>query len=165
MPSWLPFWKLKGLLGPKISKFTKIREFQKNLFANLRLLLNDYGLIISIKTNRKAYLCVCFIFKIGDATSTLIYSPISVHALKWENIIHNASFIFHYSSFVIDPSLFIICYSCFIICHSSFIMSFILLHSSFVIHHSSFIIRKCLPVFFFFSSFHCQSDSFVLSFT
>ncbi len=43
-------------------------------------LLNDYGLIISIKTNKVAYVCVCFIFKIGDATSTRIYFPISVQA-------------------------------------------------------------------------------------
>ncbi len=84
MSSWLPFLKLKGLLAPEIFKFTKIRKFQKNLFANLRL-LNDYGLIISIKTNKKAYVCVCFIFKIGDATSMRIHFPILVHALKWES--------------------------------------------------------------------------------
>ncbi len=41
--------EIEGLLAPEISKFTKIRKFQKNLYANLRL-LNDYGLIISIKT-------------------------------------------------------------------------------------------------------------------
>ncbi len=54
MSSWLPFLKLKGLLAPEISKFTKIRKFQTNFYANLRL-LNDYGLIISIKTNEKVY--------------------------------------------------------------------------------------------------------------
>ncbi len=69
MSSWLPFLKLKGLLAPEITKFTNICKFQKNLYANLRL-LNDYGLIISIKTNKKAHVCVFFIFKIGDATST-----------------------------------------------------------------------------------------------
>ncbi len=69
MSSWLPFLKLKGLLAPEISKFTKIRKFQKNLYANLRL-QNDYGLIMSIKMNKNAYVRVCFIFKIGDATST-----------------------------------------------------------------------------------------------
>ncbi len=57
--------KLKGLLALEISKFTKICKFQKNLYANLKL-LNDYGWIILIKTNKKAYVCVCFIFKIGD---------------------------------------------------------------------------------------------------
>ncbi len=60
MSSWLPFLKLKGLLAPEISKFTKIRKFQNNLIANLRL-LNDYGLIISIKTNKKAYDFPCFV--------------------------------------------------------------------------------------------------------
>ncbi len=43
--SWLPFLKLKELLSPEISKFTKICKFQKNWYANLRL-LNDYALII-----------------------------------------------------------------------------------------------------------------------
>ncbi len=81
MSSWLPFLKLKRLLAPEIYKFTKICTFQKSLYANLRL-LNDYGLIISIKTNKKAYVCVCFIRKIGDATSTRIYFPISVYTLK-----------------------------------------------------------------------------------
>ncbi len=38
-----------------------------------------------IKTNRKAYVCVCYIFKIGDATSTQICFPVSAHALKWES--------------------------------------------------------------------------------
>ncbi len=65
--SWLPFLKLKGLLASEISKFTKMCIFQKNLFANLRL-LNDNGLIISIKRTKKLA-CVCFIFKIGDAAS------------------------------------------------------------------------------------------------
>ncbi len=81
MSSWLAFLKLKGLLASEISKFTKICKFQKNLYANLRL-LNDYGLIISIKTKKKAYVCVCFIFKIGDATSARIYFTILVHGLK-----------------------------------------------------------------------------------
>ncbi len=63
------------------SKFTKICKLKKNLFANLRS-PNDYGLIISIKANKKAYVCVCFIFEIGGATSTWIYFPISVHTLK-----------------------------------------------------------------------------------
>ncbi len=79
MSSLLPFLKLKGLLAPKISKFTKICKFQKKLYANLRL-LKDYGLVIPIKMNRKVYVCVCFIFKIGNAISTQIYFPISVHA-------------------------------------------------------------------------------------
>ncbi len=79
--SWLPFLKLKGLLTPEISKFTKICKFHNNLYANLKL-LNDYGLIISIKTDKKAYVCMCFIFKIGDATSMQIYLPILVHLLK-----------------------------------------------------------------------------------
>ncbi len=70
--------KLKGLLAPEISKFTKIHEFQKNVYAKLRL-LSDYELIIPIKTNKKAYVCICFIFKIGDATSTRIYFPILLH--------------------------------------------------------------------------------------
>ncbi len=48
-------------------------------------LLNDYGLIIPIKTNKDAYACVCFIFKIEDATNTRIYFPILVHTLKWES--------------------------------------------------------------------------------
>ncbi len=48
-------------------------------------LLNDYGMIISIETNKKAYVCVCSIVKIGDATSTRIYFPILVRALKWES--------------------------------------------------------------------------------
>ncbi len=52
MSSWLPFVKLKALLALEIFKFTKICKFQKNLFASLRL-LNDYGLIISIKTTEK----------------------------------------------------------------------------------------------------------------
>ncbi len=52
MSSWLLFLKLKRLLAPEISKFTKIHKFQKHLYANLRL-LNDYGLIISVKTNKK----------------------------------------------------------------------------------------------------------------
>ncbi len=79
MSSRLPFLKLKSLLAPKISKFTKTRKFQKKLYANWRL-LNDYELIISIKTNKKGYVGVSCIFKIGDVTSTLIYFPISVHA-------------------------------------------------------------------------------------
>ncbi len=49
MASWLPSFKLKGSLAPEISKFTKI---SKNVYANLTL-LNDYGLIISIKTIKK----------------------------------------------------------------------------------------------------------------
>ncbi len=57
MLSWLSFLKLKGQLAPKISKITKIRKFQKNLFVNLRL-LNDYELMISIKTNKKSYVCI-----------------------------------------------------------------------------------------------------------
>ncbi len=53
MSSWLPFLKLKELLlALETSKFTKICKFQKNLFANLRL-LNDYGLIISIRRTKK----------------------------------------------------------------------------------------------------------------
>ncbi len=84
MSSWLPFLKLKGLLAPEICKFTKIRKFKKNLYVNLKL-LNDYGMIISIKMNKKAYMCVYFIFKIRDATSTRICFPILVHALKWES--------------------------------------------------------------------------------
>ncbi len=90
MLSSFPFLKLKGLLAPKISKFTKICKFQKKLYANLRL-LNDYGLIISIQANKEACVCVCvcvcvcFIFKIGDATSTRIYFPILVHELKQES--------------------------------------------------------------------------------
>ncbi len=62
--------KLKGLLAPEISKFTKIRKFQKNLYANLKL-LSDYGLIIPIKKDKEVYVCVVFIFKIGDASSKL----------------------------------------------------------------------------------------------
>ncbi len=84
MSSWLPFLKLKGLLAPEIFKLTIIRKFQKNVFSNLRL-LNNYGLIISIKTNEKAFMCVCFIFKIGDATSKRICFPILLRALKWES--------------------------------------------------------------------------------
>ncbi len=84
MSSWLPFLKLKGLLIPEISKFTKLRKFQKNVYANLRL-LNDYGLIISIKMNKKAYVCVCSIFKIGNATSIQICLPILVQTQKWES--------------------------------------------------------------------------------
>ncbi len=61
--------KLKGLLA--------IRKFQKHLYANLRI-LNDYGLIMPIKTNEKAYMRVYFIFKIGDVTSMRIYFLISV---------------------------------------------------------------------------------------
>ncbi len=78
MSSWLPSLKLKGLLAPKIFKF------RKNLYVNLRL-LKDYGLILSIMTNKKAYVCICFIFKIGGAASTRIYFPILVHALKCMN--------------------------------------------------------------------------------
>ncbi len=63
--------KLKWLLAHEISKFMKIRKFQKKLYANLRL-LNVYELIIS-KTNKKAYVVVCSIFKIGDAISTQTY--------------------------------------------------------------------------------------------
>ncbi len=81
MSSWFPFLKSKGYW---LLKYPKIRKFQKNLFANLRL-LNDYELIISIKMNKKAYMCVCFIFKIGDATSMRIYFSILVHTLKWES--------------------------------------------------------------------------------
>ncbi len=84
MSSWLPFLKLKGPLDPEISKFTKICKFQKNVYANQRL-LNDYGLIITIKMNKEAYVCVHFIIKIRDATSMRIFFPISVHALKWKN--------------------------------------------------------------------------------
>ncbi len=80
MSSWLPFLKSKRLLAPEISEFTKIRKFQKNLYANLRL-LNDYGLIISTKTNKQAYVCIRFIFKTEDATNIRIYFPILVHAL------------------------------------------------------------------------------------
>ncbi len=54
MLSWLSFLKLKELLAHGISRFTKICKFQKNLYANLRF-LNNYGLIISVKTNKKAY--------------------------------------------------------------------------------------------------------------
>ncbi len=68
--------------APGMSKFTKIREFQTNVYANLRL-LNDYGLIISIRTNKIAYVCVYFIFKIGDATRAWIYFPILARTLKW----------------------------------------------------------------------------------
>ncbi len=84
MLSWLPFFKLKELLAPEISKFTKIRRFQKNLYANFGS-LNDYELIISIKINKKVFVCLCFIFKIRDITSTQICFSISVHALKWES--------------------------------------------------------------------------------
>ncbi len=66
---WVVILEIEGLPASEISKFTKICKFQKNSYANLRL-LNDYGLIISIKTNKRAYVCVCFIFKIGDATNT-----------------------------------------------------------------------------------------------
>ncbi len=67
--------KIEGLLALEISKFMKICKFQKNLYASLRL-LNDYGLIILIKTKKEAYVYVCCTFKIGDASSTLIYFPI-----------------------------------------------------------------------------------------
>ncbi len=70
--------KLKELLAPEISKFTKLIKLQKNLSANWKL-LNDFRLIILIKTNKKAYERLCFIFKIGDATSTWIYFSILVH--------------------------------------------------------------------------------------
>ncbi len=76
--------ELKRLLAPEISKFTKLCKFKKNVYANLKL-LNDYGLIILNKPNKKAYAHVYFIFKIGDATSAQIYFPISEHALKWES--------------------------------------------------------------------------------
>ncbi len=84
MSSYLPFLELKGILALEISKFTKIRKFQKNLYANLRL-LNDYGLIISSKRNKKVYMWVCFIFKIRDATSTRICFFILMRALKSES--------------------------------------------------------------------------------
>ncbi len=41
--------EIEGALAPETSKFTKVLKFQKNVYANLRL-LNTYGLIISIKT-------------------------------------------------------------------------------------------------------------------
>ncbi len=50
-------FEIEGLLALEISKFTKICKFQKKLYAHLRL-LNDCGLIISIKTNKKTYVCV-----------------------------------------------------------------------------------------------------------
>ncbi len=52
MSSWLSFLKMKEILPSEISKFTKICKFQKNLFTYWRL-LNDYGLIISIKITKK----------------------------------------------------------------------------------------------------------------
>ncbi len=64
--------------SPEISKSTTIHKFQKNLYASLRL-LNDHGLIISIKMSKKADVCVCYIFKIGDVTSIQIYPPLLVH--------------------------------------------------------------------------------------
>ncbi len=72
--------EIEGATGSWKYKFTKICELKKKLFANLKS-LNDYGLIISIQSNKKAYVCVCFIFKIGNATSMRIYFPISMHAL------------------------------------------------------------------------------------
>ncbi len=60
-----PIVKIEGLLAAEIFKVTKIRKFQKNVYANLKL-LNDYGLMILIRANKKAYVCVCSIFKIGD---------------------------------------------------------------------------------------------------
>ncbi len=61
-----PIVRIEGATVSKISKFTKILKFQKNLYANLRL-LNDYGLIIPIKTNKTAYVCLCYE---GGAIST-----------------------------------------------------------------------------------------------
>ncbi len=81
MLSWLPFLKLKGLLAAENPNFQKFVYLKNTLYANLRS-LNDYGLIISIKANKKAYVCICFILKIGDATSTRIYFPISVHHIS-----------------------------------------------------------------------------------
>ncbi len=62
--SWLSFLKLKRLLAPEISKFTKIRKFQKNLFVNLRL-LNDHGLIISLRRTRKLMCAYALSSKLG----------------------------------------------------------------------------------------------------
>ncbi len=73
----------RGYWFRKYPNFTKLRKFQKNLYANLKL-LNYYGSIIPIKTNKKAYVRVCFIFKIGDTTRIQIHFPSLVHALKWE---------------------------------------------------------------------------------
>ncbi len=84
MLSWFTFLKLKELLAPENPNLQKFVNKIKKLYANLRS-LNDFGLIISIKANKKGYVCVCFISKIGDATSTQIYFPIFVHALEWES--------------------------------------------------------------------------------
>ncbi len=58
-------------------------SWHMQIYENLWL-LNDCGLLISIEMNKKAFVCVYFIFKIGDARNTQIYFPILVHALKWE---------------------------------------------------------------------------------
>ncbi len=73
--------EIEGATGSWKPTFTKIRALKK-LYANMRS-LNDYGLIISIKANKKAHVYICFISEIGDTTSMQIYFPILVHALKW----------------------------------------------------------------------------------
>ncbi len=70
-------WRATGSWNIQIYENSQI---SKKLYVNLRL-LNDYRLIILIKMNKKAYMWVCFIFKIGDAISMRIYFP-TVHALK-----------------------------------------------------------------------------------
>ncbi len=45
--------------------------------------------------DKKAYVCVCFIFKIGNARSTRIYFPISAYVLKWEISHYNLDYPFN----------------------------------------------------------------------
>ncbi len=55
--------KLKGQPAHEISKITNFCKFQENLYTNLGL-LNDYGLRIPTKTNKKTYMYGWIIFKI-----------------------------------------------------------------------------------------------------
>ncbi len=77
-----PIIKIEGATGSWNIQIYENSQMSKRLYFNLRL-LNDYGLIIPIKTNKKTYVSVCFILKTGDATSTRIYLPISVHTFFW----------------------------------------------------------------------------------
>ncbi len=62
--------------GKEESRAFSVSNFEGKAYAHI-------GFFVHLNwTNKIAYVCVCFIFKIGDATSMRIYFSISVHALK-----------------------------------------------------------------------------------
>ncbi len=64
-------------MGKQIPSACSVSNFKDVAYAHI-------GTVCLNRMKKKGYVCLRFISKIGNATSTQIYFPILVHVLKWK---------------------------------------------------------------------------------